>query len=168
MPTAMPLSSTARSGIIAGAFVGFAFLGLLCGLGGYVYSQRGRGTEAANAASVKGKGLSTGDPKDLPAYILGHRWWSKPPTRERLDEVVRQAMELNRGSAFAFGRNGEVARSDTRVDIDKWTDFRPAHVLAGPHFIIECKWATRPDREKVLREIKVALDVQEYDDGPGR
>src|SRR5262249_30933677 len=95
----MPLSPQARTGLIAIILVGGLFVAVI-GLISIVYLWHVRPNGPTASIEPKPERLadrpvSTGDEKDDAAYVLGHRWWKKPPSRERLEQLVKFVIETN-------------------------------------------------------------------------
>lgn len=177
------MSPQARMGLFAGGIVGFLILCSACLVGGYWYTHRGELESDSSSAGVRepeklsgsGKRLadrpvSKGEAKDDLSYILGHRWWKKPPTREQLEEIIRAAIETNRGPAIFIDDSGNYVITSKRRDISflESVPATPKEMEGRRHFSIELNSPVRPTRADILGEIRSALRVGEYADGPGR
>jgi hypothetical protein len=172
------LSPTAKSGLLAAALVGGAFLLLAVAFAAFLAADRASGQpvarpdpgsarEIAAGEGLADRPVSEGSERDDESYILGHRWWGKRPTRADLDRIVRLVIETNRGSAVLIDRTARTGRSSRYHDVAGWLAVEPQD-LGTPRLVIECTSATRPDRRAVLSRVRAELDRAEYRDGPGR
>lgn len=107
--------------------------------------------------------VSTGSKDDPVAYICGHRWWKKPPTKKQLDELVAQLISMNQGDLTFVTRLGV----SERPKIPAYA-VRQYPTLIYENLVIDASWTKRPTAEIVLNEIISELDQKEYRYGPGR
>lgn len=186
----MPLTPQARTGLLAVAIVGGGTLLLGCVIGVVLLSGGSKdtrpGTQAdgrADSGKGTGKGdgnkgladrpVSTGNEKDDESYILGHRWWKKPPTRKQLDEMVKLIVEQNKSTGntencVAINQAGDFVKSHVLVQGSYHYYGPEAHKLGEKRINYICSDTTRPTRESVLRWMCREIDSREYKDGPGR
>lgn len=127
-----------------------------------------RGTDKGNQATGGDKELtapiSNGSKDDPVAYICGHRWWSKPPSKKQLDDLVDQIIALNQQGEAVIDGDAKFILYGAYI---QWLlkQKEPQHKRK---FTIKAYWTKRPNREQVLGEIKAKLDQLEYQEGPGR
>jgi hypothetical protein len=161
------LSPSQRAGVLAAVIA----LGLFLSGGAVVAMLAGKSEGQGGPNPPAGKPLadrpvSEGHKGDDVGYILGHRWWSKPPDRAGLDRIISLVIESNRGTAVLIDRTGQTGTSSQYDDRVGWMFVKPS--VGRPRMVIQSEWATRPDREKVVRALREELDKAEYRDGPGR
>src|SRR5262249_61445199 len=113
----MPLTPQARTGLIAIILVGGLFVAVL-GLISIVYLWHVRPNGPTASIEPKPERLadrpvSTGDEKDDASYILGHRWWRKPPTRDRLEQLVQVVVGGRAGATVSGGVGCALGRRST-------------------------------------------------------
>jgi len=172
----MPLSPQARMGIIAVGIIGSLFLSVGCLVGVLVWKGQDRGTGPGEGekGAEKGKRLadrpiSQGSDKDDESYIMGHRWWKKPPTKAKLDEIVRFIIETNAGSSAWVDDEGRCLRTSHYFGEGYGkTWIKPEELKNRRYFRDEASGAKRPDRKSALITIRVVLDAAEFKEGPGR
>ncbi len=154
------MSTRTRTGLLAVGIVAVAFLCVGGSVGGLIWAKRDRGTEASTA-----RGHQKAD--DEPP-ILAHKWWKSPPSKTRLDEIVKHITEKNRNVAVVLiDRQGKLGEASLYQNGAGWIDAKPEG-FPDKCLAIKCDWAARPSREDVLAAIRTQLDVAEYRDGKGR
>lgn len=162
------MKAETRLGLIAIGLV----LGLFLCIGGVIaLVVGGKGATTNNPKAEIGKGtvqdlagpVSTGSKDDPVAYILGHRWWKKPPSKKRLDDLVAMIIAMDPSKAAEIDRDAifEPCRHPA-VIMKQYADG------SYENLFIRSIWNTRPDRNQVLSFLQSELDRREYLYGPGR
>ena len=101
--------------------------------------------------------------------VLKHKWWKKPPTKERLNEIVELIKSTNTGSTVFFDDDANTGVIETYKSV-----FHNPHVTLPPkgvgqrHGYYSASGTKRPDKASVLTSLLSELDRVEYRDGPGR
>jgi predicted Zn finger-like uncharacterized protein len=109
--------------------------------------------------------VSKGPKDDDGAYVVGHRWWKTPPTRDKLQELIDYVISTPGESSVIIGDTGKTMRL-TPFERSQYSP--PELFIGGRWFKIDCDWAKRPNRDAVLKAMRSELDRVEYKQGPGR
>jgi len=115
--------------------------------------------------------ISEGNKDDDVAYIIGHRWWKKPPAREKLDDLVKFVIETHAGNSIWIDDEGNCVRTDPEASINyggQRTWLTPEAMKDRRCMRWTAAGTKRPERAEVIKKLRSELDEHEFKDGPGR